>query len=57
MKEKTISSPDGVFRQRINTEIENFRVSVNEIVDDQQMNFRSMFDLEQDVGPAQEVLG
>ena len=57
MKEKTISSPDGVFRQRINTEIENFRVSVNEIVDDQQMNFRSMFDLEQDVGPAQEVVG
>ncbi|CAB3987596.1 Hypothetical predicted protein [Paramuricea clavata] len=46
---------NGVFRQRINTEIENFRVSVNEIVDDQQMNFRSMFGLEQDVDPAQEV--
>ncbi|XP_028412845.1 uncharacterized protein LOC114535732 [Dendronephthya gigantea] len=46
---------NGVFRQRINSEIENFRVNINDIVDDQQMNFRSMFNLQPDIGPAQEV--
>ena len=46
---------NGVFRQRINTEIENFRVSLNEIVDGQEMNLRSMFTLQPDIDPAQEV--
>lgn len=51
---KDSSFLDGVFRQRINTEIENFRACMNEIVTDQQMNFQTMFNLQQDA--AQEVL-
>ena len=49
-------SADGVFRQRLNTEIENFRVNINEIVDDQEMNLRSMFTLQPDIDPAQQVM-
>ena len=53
MDVKNSSFLDGVFRQRINTEIENFRACMNEIVTDQQMNFQTMFNLQQDA--AQEV--
>ena len=53
MDVKDSSFLDGVFRQRINTEIENFRACMNEIVTDQQMNFQTMFNLQQDA--AQEV--
>ncbi|XP_046847389.1 uncharacterized protein LOC124441014 [Xenia sp. Carnegie-2017] len=44
-----------VFRQRINTEIEKFRVNVNDIVNEHQMNFLSTFTIQKDVDPAQEV--